>query len=366
MNIGVVGLGGIFEVAYWPAFQAFQKQYPDKPLQVFGYAPQVSSVLRNESGLILCDDYIQLLQRDLDLLFILTPPETHYPLLVDALESTVAQIVIEKPVVPNLAQLSDLKALLANESYAKRVLALDHWTGRDGLQNLLTGQLDASWKPLFDEQPPHITPIQEQDIQKLEGFLLEPCGFNDAGEPIALNFATGEEDKRQFFHPDGVILDIGTHVLTMMRECLAQFLTSQPLTLQAIEAKDRLGRDIEFGDLTTAEGHALLQGKCGSVAVTLHLSKYFSLEGGEKGMKLTLNDGRQIVLDRQGQDDLLSYHCDGKTWQWIRYGALYQHTIFDLLLSYPMDENELMNKTQRRIEEVESLLSINQQLRGPH
>jgi hypothetical protein len=37
---------------------------------------------------------------------------------------------------------------------------------------------------------------------------------------VALNFATGEPDTRQLRHPDGVILDIGTHVLAMLRETI--------------------------------------------------------------------------------------------------------------------------------------------------
>jgi len=55
----------------------------------------------------------------------------------------------------------------------------------------------------------HIHNINE--IKCIEGFLLEPSGFNAAGEPIALNFATGEEDTRQLRHPDGVIVDIGSY-----------------------------------------------------------------------------------------------------------------------------------------------------------
>lgn len=43
MKIGVVGLGGIFEVAYWPAFQQFQIEYPDQPIQLFGYDPKYSA-----------------------------------------------------------------------------------------------------------------------------------------------------------------------------------------------------------------------------------------------------------------------------------------------------------------------------------
>jgi hypothetical protein len=81
------------------------------------------------------------------------------------------------------------------------VLALDHWMARLG--TVQQGLVDTV-----------------ADIVRIEGFLQEPSGFNAAGEPIALNFATGEPDTRTLRHPDGVILDIGTHVLAMMRETL--------------------------------------------------------------------------------------------------------------------------------------------------
>jgi hypothetical protein len=83
--------------------------------------------------------------------------------------------------------------------------------------------------------------------------LLEPSGFNAAGEPVALNFATGELDTRQLRHPDGVILDIGTHVLAMLRETLLGCGGDVTLDLAVRVVKDRLGRDIAHGDMVTAE-----------------------------------------------------------------------------------------------------------------
>lgn len=116
--------------------------------------------------------------------------------------------MVEKPIVANLEQAARLRALLAPPEQAARVLALDHWMARGVALNaprpLWRAEGEASGLP-----PPHLS---AQDIVWLEGSLQEPSGFNSAGEPVALNFATGELDTRQLRHPDGVILDIGTHV----------------------------------------------------------------------------------------------------------------------------------------------------------
>ena len=89
--------------------------------------------------------------------------------------------------------------------------------------------------------------LSAQDIVWLEGSLQEPSGFNSAGEPVALNFATGELDTRQLRHPDGVILDIGTHVTAMLRETLHASGSDTALSLSLRVAKDRLGHDIARG-----------------------------------------------------------------------------------------------------------------------
>lgn len=81
------------------------------------------------------------------------------------------------------------------------------------------------------------------EIVKIEGFC-KASGFNAAGEPIALNFATGEPDTRELRHPDGVILDIGTHVLAMLRETVRYLGGNNEMVLRLVSAKDRLGRDI--------------------------------------------------------------------------------------------------------------------------
>lgn len=123
------------------------------------------------------------------------------------------------------------------------MLALDHWMARGVALNapgpLWRAEGEASGLP-----PPHLS---AQDIVWLEGSLQEPSGFNSAGELVALNFATGELDTRQLRHPDGVILDIGTHVLAMLRE-----------TLHASGSDTALS--LSFGWRKTASAMTLLQG----------------------------------------------------------------------------------------------------------
>jgi hypothetical protein len=103
------------------------------------------------------------------------------------------------------------------------VLALDHWMARiETVKRSLVGSVS--------------------DIVKIEGFLQEPSGYNAAGEPIALNFATGEPDARTLRHPDGVILDIGTHVLAMLRETVRYLGGSDDMTCRSSRLKTAWAR----------------------------------------------------------------------------------------------------------------------------
>src|SRR5690606_37591326 len=192
--------------------------------------------------------------------------------------SSVPRIVVEKPVVGTLSQIQTLKKLLALPGAAARVLALDHWMARiAAVQRGLISTLS--------------------DIIRIEGFLQEPSGYNANGEPAALNFATGEPDTRTLRHPDGVILDIGTHVLAMLRETVRYLGGSDDMTLQVVTAKDRLDREIATGDLTTAEGEAHLQGSISGVPVDIWLNKYAGPAGGQKGLRFHLRDGRIVSHD---------------------------------------------------------------------
>lgn len=343
MRLGFIGLGAVVETAYLPALR-----------QIFGHTVSCLGYdLRPErelEGVTRCPTLEQLLATPLDTLFITTSSLHHLDALEQALASPVQRIVVEKPVVATLAQIERLKALLAEPEAASRVLALDHWMARTGAIQVAQGQLD--------------------EIVKIEGFLQEPSGFNAAGEPIALNFATGEPDTRQLEHPDGVIIDIGTHVLAMMRDTLRGLGGSGELSLQLISAKDRLGRPIAKGDLRTAEGEAHLRGTVSGIPVDIWLNKYAGPIGGQKGIRLHLRDGRIISHDRRGAEDVIELIEDENVQRWTRPGAIYAHCLAEHILGkkslYECAPKEVSLTTLRRLEEVELLLQLQQQLRGPH
>lgn len=344
MQIGFVGLGAVVETAYLPALQ----NTLGTSLRCLGFDIQSTRTL---DGITRSPSLADLLARPLDTLFITTASLQHLEVLEQALASSIPRIVVEKPIVATLTQIARLKTLLAGPEAAERVLALDHWMARLNLVQL--GLVDTF-----------------SDILRIEGFLQEPSGFNAAGEPIALNFATGEPDTRTLRHPDGVILDIGTHVLAMMRETVRYLGGSGDIALQVVTARDRLGRDIAKGDLTTAEGEAHLQGQIGGVPVDIWLNKYAGPAGGQKGLRLHLRDGRVISHDRRGAEDVLELIEGDKVQSWRFGGTIYARCLAEHILGqqslFVRDPHEVSRTTQRRLEEVEILLTLQQQLRGPH
>ena len=344
MQIGFVGLGAVVETAYLPALQ----NTFGASLRCLGFDIQPARTL---DGVTRCPTLADLLARPLDMLFITTASLQHLEVLEQALASSIPRIVVEKPIVATLAQIDRVKTLLARPEAASRVLALDHWMARINLVQLgLVRDLS--------------------DIAKIDGFLQEPSGFNAAGEPIALNFATGEPDTRTLRHPDGVILDIGTHVLAMMRETMRYLGGDGDIALQVVTARDRLGCDIARGDLTTAEGEAHLQGQVSGVPVEIWLNKYAGPSGGQKGLRLHLRDGRVMSHDRRGAEDVLELIEGDKVQSWRFGGTIYERCLAEHILGehslFARARAEVSRTTQRRLEEVELLLTLQQQLRGPH
>lgn len=344
MLLGFVGLGAVVETAYLPAIR---KRFDNLP-HCLGFDIQP---VKQPEGVTRCATLSELLSQPLDTLFITTASLHHLEVLEHALASSVSRIVVEKPIVATLPQIQKLNALLVNPNVASRLLALDHWMARiETVKRSLVGSIS--------------------DIVKIDGFLQEPSGYNAAGEPIALNFATGEPDARTLLHPDGVILDIGTHVLAMLRETVRYLGGNDEMTLRVVTAKDRLGRDIAKGDLTTAEGEAHLQGSISGVPVDIWLNKYAGPAGGQKGLRLYLRDGRTISYDRRGAEDVLEL-INGNTRQcWEIPGTIYEHCLAEHILGanslFERDPQEVSRTTRRRIEEVTLLLTLQQQLRGPH
>lgn len=281
MKIGFVGLGAVVQTAYLPALAALA----ENP-EIWGFDPAITL-----PGVMSASTLEALLAEPLDRLVIATPSLLHLPVLEQALASAIPLILVEKPVVATLAQHDRLHALLADPEVAARVLALDHWMARNAVQQLLlSGKLDEGWQP----REPGCAGVglaTLADISAVEGFLLEPCCLDEAGHPCALNFATGEPDRRLLRHPDGVILDIGTHLLAMIRELLVALGGDDRLHLIAEGVCDRLGQPIRRGDLESAEGRACLRGEAAGVPLTLWLDKYAGPGVEKKGLCLHLKGG---------------------------------------------------------------------------
>jgi hypothetical protein len=354
MKIGFVGLGAVVETAYLPALRALAPE-----MAIWGFDPT-----RSLPGVRSLPTLEALLAQPLDRLVIATPSLLHLPVLELALTSAVPIILVEKPVVASLTQHDSLQARLADPAQASRVLALDHWMARTAVQRLLSGTLGADWQLLTGDEA-RITPATIDDVSAVEGFLLEPCGIDAQGRPFALNFATGEPDQREFRHPDGVILDIGTHVLAMIRELLVALGGDDRLQLAASEVCDRLGQPILRGDLHSAEGRACLRGEVAGVPLTLWLDKYAGPGIERKGLCLHLKDGRRIELFRSGNQEWLHHHDQGMVHRWQHLGPLYRDCIAETLLA-PLPANGWQGTTARRLQEVGLLLELQQLLRGPH
>ena len=360
MLLGFVGLGAVVETAYLPALR---KLYGDS-LCCVGFDVQPA---KQPAGVTRCASLAELLATPLDTLFITTASLHHLDVLEQALAAPIARIVVEKPIVATLSQIEKLKTLLEQPDAADRLLALDHWMARNGAMELALGKLGTQWQ---GDNPQQALVSHFSDVVKIDGFLQEPSGFNATGEPIALNFATGEPDTRELRHPDGVILDIGTHVLAMLRETVRYLGGNDSMTLQVKSAKDRLGHNIIQGDLTTPEGEAHLQGLISGVPLDIWLNKYAGPAGGQKGLRLYLRDGRIISYDRRGADDVLELIDGDVVQRWCLPGTIYAHCLAEHILGaqslFERSPQEVSRTTQRRLEEVERLLILQQQLRGSH
>lgn len=363
MKSGFIGLGAVIETAYLPALKRL-----NVPLeQCYGFDVDTS---RAPEGIQRCESLKALLAKQPEVVFITTSSLWHLPVLEQVLRSDVPRIVVEKPVAATLEQLAQLQALLAAPENADRVLALDHWMARDGVAQLLRGEVESDWQPEAGAKLtlPQVTSLT--DIVKIEGYLLEPSGFNHNGEPVALNFATGEPDTRTLRHPDGVIVDIGTHVLAMMHETLAALGANGQLALTLVAAKDRLGNPIGKGDITTAEGSAQIEGELCGIPLVMRLNKYAGPAGGQKGIRLHLRNGLILSQDRRGSGEVLELWQGENVQRWTLEGPVYDRCLGRFITRgnsvFARSPEQVSLLTQRRITEVSALLQIQQRLRGPH
>jgi predicted dehydrogenase len=363
MKLGFVGLGAVIDTAYLPAL----RRLGISPEHCFGFDTDVS---RAPVGIQRCHSLDALLATNPQMVFITTGSLWHLPVLEQVLKSAVSRIVVEKPVAATLEQLAQLQVLLALPENVNRVLALDHWMARDGVAQLVRGNPESDWIAEADDPSMRAQISSLADIVKIEGYLQEPSGFNAKGEPIALNFATGEPDTRQLRHPDGVIVDIGTHVLAMMHETLAAMGATNQLRLTLCEAKDRLGNAITTGDITTAEGSAHLKGELCGIPLEMWLNKYAGPSGGQKGIRLHLRNGMVLSQDRRGAHEVLEVWQGEKVQRWTLEGPVYDRCLGRLILGannvFERTPEQISTLTQRRITEVTALLQLQQQLRGPH
>lgn len=350
--LGFVGLGSVVESAWLPALSRLA---PPR-LRLLGVD---SDPARTLPGVEPVSSLAAMLSQPLQGLLVTTNSAAHWSVLQQALDSDVAQIIVEKPVVATLAEAAALAQQLADPALAGRVLALDHWTARvEGLQTLLGGLPGGS--PLHGIH----------DILRIDGYVQERSGCNEQGEPCALNFATGEPDRRQLRHPDGVVLDTGTHVLAMLREWMVANGLPCGLSLHLRAMTDRLGQTIPAGDVATAEGRAELAGTIGGVPLTLHLDKYAGPDGGRKGLVVTGHSGWQLSLDRKGNSDLLLFEHQGQRHELQRPGALYDYCLAACLPDC-LPGIETLGRavrqamTRRRLEEETLLLELQQAWRNP-
>lgn len=363
MKLGFIGLGAVVDTAYLPALKRLNISLE----HCYGFDIDES---RSPEGVQRCTSLNAVLANEPEMVFITTASLSHLPVLEEVLKSAVPRIVVEKPVAATLEQLAQLQALLAKPENVNRVLALDHWMARDGVTQRAQGRPESDWRAESDYPDLQAQVSSLAEIVKIEGYLQEPSGFNDKGEPIALNFATGEPDTRQLRHPDGVIVDIGTHVLAMMHETLSAIGTDNRLSLRLCEAKDRLGNAIAQGDITTAEGRAHLQGELCGIPLEMWLNKYAGPAGGQKGIRLHLRNGTVISQDRRGATEILEVWQGEHVQRWTLEQPVYDRCLGRLILGehnvFERSAENVSQLTQRRIAEVTALLQIQQQLRGPH
>ncbi len=104
-----------------------------------------------------------------------------------------------------------------------------------------------------------------------------------AGEPVALNFATGELDTRQLRPPDGVILDIGTHVWRCSAGTLHASGSDTALSLSLRVARDRLeAMTLAPRGYEHCRGGGASAGTLGTIPLNIWLNKYAGPAGGQK------------------------------------------------------------------------------------
>lgn len=155
----------------------------------------------------------------------------------------------------------------------------------------------------------------------------------------------------------------------MLRETLHASGSDTALSLSLRVAKDRLGHDIALGIRALPRGGASA-GNPGTIPLNIWLNKYAGPAGGQKGMRIGLRDGRIITFDRAPEGEVVTLQDGERVQRWTRPGAIYTHCLDEQILGadnlFIRAPDSVAGLTQRRLEEVEWLLRLQQQLRGPH
>jgi hypothetical protein len=176
MQTGFVGLGAVVETAYLPALRHLG--IPMNECWGFDANPG-----RRLPGITRCASLAAVLGKPLDLLFITTASLQHLPVLEAALASACPRIVVEKPVVATLEQMTRLRELLSQPQHARRVLALDHWMARDGALKLALGELDERWQGEDAAQPVGLCCHQSRISPVLTDFCRSPADLTTRANP---------------------------------------------------------------------------------------------------------------------------------------------------------------------------------------
>lgn len=87
-------------------------------------------------------------------------------------------------------------------------------------------------------------------------------------------------------------------------------------------------------------------------------------------MRIGLRDGRILILDRSPEGEVVTLHDGERIQRWTRLGTIYSHCLDEQILGadnlFIRAPDSVAGLTRRRLEEVEWLLRLQQQLRGPH
>jgi predicted dehydrogenase len=338
LRVGLIGLGNIS-----PSYiDAFQQSHPNALL--CGVDPYKKDWPKDIQRI---HTVAELCEISPNLVCILTPPDSHVPILQEVIKRTSpkTKILCEKPATIDPQEIETLKGIIEAPESKNRVLLADHWLGRFWpLKNL----------------------IPKENVCRLEGFLIEPSGIDHEGKPTPLDFRTGELDKRDWIHqhPNGVILDTLIHPLNLLASLFGGSSKKIVLDSKKSTVLDRFGKPIQKGDMITAEGTAILKGTIGSIPIEITANKYGEKKS-QKGVTIHAKQGVRIELRGTPKGDLLSILDQTKgTIQTLHLQPLYERFITEF--AWPVFQNPVLlhHINRQHLQTLEVLFSIHHSIRN--